>query len=229
MRINKYLSSHGVCSRRDADKLVEERRVKIDGKIAKLGDTVEEESNVQVDNDFVIDEIHKLYIAYNKPKGIEVTQNKTVKKSLANILPFKSHIFPIGRLDKDSSGLLLLTNDGDIVNKILKPKGQHEKEYLVHVDKEITTKFMKQLRQGIKIKHKKTLPTRVQYQNKNAFKIILTEGRNRQIRKMTEALGYKVISLKRLRIMNIKLGHLEPNKFRELSKKELTILLKQLG
>lgn len=229
MRINKYIAAHGVASRRASDRLIEDGKVLINGKIAKLGDTVTDEDVVIVDGRPVNPETDPIYIAYHKPRGVEVTLNRSVKNNLADALNLKGHIFPVGRLDKDSSGLLLLTNDGDIVNKILKPASGHEKEYLVHADREVSNEFLRQLAQGARIEGRQTSPTKTARQNKSAFKIILTEGRNRQIRKMVEKLGFRVKTLKRTRIMNIKLGHLAPGHWRHLTKAELLELKNQLG
>jgi 23S rRNA pseudouridine2604 synthase len=220
MRINKYLSTNGVCSRREADRLIESGQVLINKKVATLGDQVTEEDYVFVKGKAVLKQEERIYIAYHKPVGIEVTQNKEIKHNLANELGFDTHLFPIGRLDKDSSGLLLMTNDGDIVNKVLRPQFLHEKEYLVHVDKAMTEIFLKRLSEGVKLKKKRTRTARVERHNKRAFKMILTEGKNRQIRRMCEAFGYTVTALKRIRIMNINIGHLKVGAWRHLKPAE---------
>ncbi|MBT6254291.1 rRNA pseudouridine synthase [Candidatus Uhrbacteria bacterium] len=229
MRINKYISSHGVASRRAADRLIEEGKVTINGKRAKLGDTIESDDDVViVDGKAVNPDTDQIYIAYHKPRGVEVTMNRDVKHNIAEAIGLKGHVFPVGRLDKDSSGLLLLTNDGDIVNAILRPASGHEKEYLVHADRPISNEFLRQLANGAKIMGRQTSPTKTTRQNKTSFKIILTEGRNRQIRRMVDKLGFHVKNLKRTRIMNIKLGHLKAGHWRHLTKDELKELKNQL-
>lgn len=225
MRINKYLSSFGVTSRRQADRLIKDGRVRINGRVADVGDQVGNDDVVVVDKEPIAAEIQRVYIAYHKPVGVETTTNKTVKHNLIDELGFDFHFFPIGRLDKDSSGLLLLTNDGDIVNQILRPEFHHEKEYLVHVDRAFDHAFIKRMREGIKIQGKKTRGAHVERHNKRAFKVILTEGRNRQIRRMVEALGYQVTSLMRVRVMNVRLGHLKPGAWRHLKPRERKALL----
>lgn len=228
MRINKYLANRGVCSRREADRLIEAGQVKIGQRVAQLGDQVGDDDVVFVKNQPVNPEARELYLAYHKPRGVEVTHSDDVKNNLPRALGLREHVFAVGRLDKDSSGLLLVTNDGSIVNKILKPAEEHEKEYLVHVRRPMSTAFLEKLQEGVKIDKRKTRPAKVERQNKNAFRITLTEGRNRQIRKMVESLGNEVTSLKRMRVMNIKLGHLKPGQARQLSNKEVNELFKQL-
>ncbi len=220
MRINKYLSTNGVCSRREADRLIESGQVVINKKVATLGDQVTDEDYIFVKGKPILKQEERIYIAYNKPVGIEVTANKDVKHNLTDELGFDTHLFPIGRLDKDSSGLLLMTNDGEIVNKVLRPQFHHEKEYLVHVDKPMTQIFLKHLSEGVKLKKKRTRTARVERHNKRAFKMILTEGKNRQIRRMCEALGYTVTALKRIRVMNIRIGHLKEGAWRHLKPAE---------
>ncbi len=228
MRINKYLSVNGVCSRREADRLIESGQVVINKKVATLGDQVTDEDYIFVKGKAVLKQEERIYIAYHKPVGIEVTANKEVKHNLADELGFDTHLFPIGRLDKDSSGLLLMTNDGEIVNKVLRPQYLHEKEYLVHVDKAMTEVFLKQMAEGVKLKKKRTRTARVERHNKRAFKMILTEGKNRQIRRMCEAFGYKVTALKRIRIMNIRLSHLKEGAWRHLKPAERREFLESL-
>ena len=228
MRINKYLANHGVCSRREADRLIQAGKVKINDRVAQLGDQVGDDDVVFANNQPVNPEARELYLAYHKPRGVEVTHAEDVKNNLPRALGLREHVFAVGRLDKDSSGLLLVTNDGSIVNKILKPAEGHEKEYLVHVRRPITKTFLEKMTEGVKIDKRKTRPAKVERQNKNAFRIILTEGKNRQIRKMVEKLGNEVTSLKRTRVMNIKLGHLKAGQARPLSNKELQALFKEL-
>ena len=221
MRINKYLSSRGVCSRREADRLILEGHVKINGKKAELGSNVGDEDVVEVKGKPIDSGREDVYIAYHKPRGVEVTMAKGVDNNLQKALRMKEHMFPIGRLDKAASGLLLVTNDGDIVNKILKPAGGHEKEYIVNVMRPVTKSFIEKMSSGVKIEKRKTRPAIVTRQNRNAFRIILTEGRNRQIRKMVETCGNMTTGIKRVRVMNIKLGRLRPGESRPLSKKEV--------
>ena len=221
-RINKYLSEIGYCSRRAADKLLEEGRITINGKKAPLGEKVEEGDVVAVNGRVVSPRSAKhVYIALNKPRGIVCTTDRRVEKD--NIIDFIGHpqrIFPIGRLDKPSEGLILLTSDGDIVNKILRARNNHEKEYLVQVNKPITKDFLRRMRNGLPILGTVTRKCVVEQVGPVTFRIILTQGLNRQIRRMCEYLDYRVKRLKRIRIMNIKLD-LPVGKWRDLSNREL--------
>jgi len=221
-RINKYLSEAGFCSRRAADKLLEEGRITINGKVPELGTKVSDEDIVEVDGKPIRDnEETPVYIAFNKPVGIVCTTD--TKREIDNIIEYINHpkrIFPIGRLDKPSEGLILLTNDGDIVNKILRGKNNHEKEYLVRVDKPLNTKFLENMRNGVPILDTVTKKCEVERIDDMTFRIVLTQGLNRQIRRMCEFLGYEVKKLKRIRIMNIKLD-LPPGKWRDLTEEEL--------
>lgn len=228
-RINQYLSSAGVCSRRAADALIADGRVRINGRLAQLGDLLSQDDVVTVDGNSIEPTRRRVYIAYHKPLGVESTTNRSVHRNLLDELGVESHLFPIGRLDKDSTGLLLLTNDGDIVNRILRSQFAHEKEYLVHIDRPVTTTFLKAMREGVAIGRRKTLPAVVARQNPRAFRIVLVEGRNRQIRRMCEKLGAQVTSLKRVRIMNVLLGHLKPGAWRNLYPKEQRELLRAIG
>ena len=207
VRISKILSELGVCSRREADRYVVDGRVTINGEIALMGSKISLEDDILVDGERISKKnIKRLYLMLNKPKGIVCTTDSGVEKS--NIIDFINHpqrIFPIGRLDKTSEGLIFLTNDGDIVNKILRAKNQHEKEYHVTVDKPINNDFIKKMSKGVPILSTVTRPCEVKYVKDYEFKIILTQGLNRQIRRMCEELGYRVKRLKRIRIMNIKL------------------------
>ena len=207
VRISKILSELGVCSRREADRYVVDGRVTINGEIAVMGSKISLEDDILVDGERISKKnIKRLYLMLNKPKGIVCTTDSGVEKS--NIIDFINHpqrIFPIGRLDKTSEGLIFLTNDGDIVNKILRAKNQHEKEYHVTVDKPINNDFIKKMSKGVPILSTVTRPCEVKYVKDYEFKIILTQGLNRQIRRMCEELGYRVKRLKRIRIMNIKL------------------------
>ncbi|MFN3918470.1 MAG: 23S rRNA pseudouridine(2604) synthase RluF [Flavobacteriales bacterium] len=222
IRINKYLSEVGFCSRRAADKLIKEGRVTINGVVPEMGTKVNPNDEVRVNGKLITEpEESHVYIAFNKPIGIVCTTDRKVEKN--NIVDYINHskrIFPIGRLDKPSEGLLLLTSDGDIVNKILRARNHHEKEYIVSVHKPITQDFIHKMSNGVPILDTVTRKCFVEQLNKNQFKIILTQGLNRQIRRMCEYLGYEVIKLKRIRIMNIHLD-LPTGKWRNLTAKEL--------
>jgi len=225
IRINKYLSEVGFCSRRAADKLLEENRITINGKLPELGTKVFPQDEVRVDGELVgkPKQVHA-YIAFNKPVGIVSTTD--VKGEKNNIIDYIGHperIFPIGRLDKDSEGLILLTSEGDIVNKILRSKNNHEKEYIVTVDRPFDANFVRKMSSGIPILGTVTEPCRVEQISKFKFRIILTQGLNRQIRRMCEFLGYTVKQLKRIRIMNIHLD-IPVGKWRDLTEKELAEL-----
>lgn len=227
MRINNYISASGFCSRRAADELIEEGKVKINGRRAKLGDAVEEDDRVEVNGKVVRPKRKKVYIALNKPPGIVCTAEKNVKNNIVDYIGHEERIFPIGRLDKNSEGLILLTNDGDIVNRILRAEHGHEKEYIVSVNKPIDLNFLTQMRKGVRIfnpvKHKytKTMPCTVEKVNDYTFRIVLSQGLNRQIRRMCEALEYKVTKLRRVRIMHIRLKGIAPGRWRNLTKEEV--------
>lgn len=229
MRINKYISEAGKASRRGADKLISDGRVTINGKRATIGSQVETGDDVQVDGNPIFVARNNVYIALNKPVGITSTTEKGVKGNIVDLVNHPLRIFNIGRLDKDSEGLILLTNDGDIVNEILRSENKHEKEYIVSVDKPITAEFLKKMSEGVKILGTKTLPCEVVQLSKFDFQIILTQGLNRQIRRMCAELGYEVYRLQRTRIMNIHLGNLPPGQWRDLSKKERTQLFRELN
>ncbi|MDF2551307.1 MAG: rluF [Chryseobacterium sp.] len=224
-RINKYLSEVGFCSRRAADKLLEEGRITINGKVPEMGTKISDDDVVEVDGKPIRESEDKpIYIAFNKPVGIVCTTD--TKREIDNIIEYINHpkrIFPIGRLDKPSEGLILLTNDGDIVNKILRGKNNHEKEYLVRVDKPLNTKFLEKMRNGVPILDTVTKKCEVERIDDMTFRIVLTQGLNRQIRRMCEFLGYEVKKLKRIRIMNIKLD-LPLGKWRDLTDEELSEL-----
>jgi 23S rRNA pseudouridine2604 synthase len=221
-RINKFLSEAGYCSRRAADKLIEQNRVTINGEVPLMGTKIVEGDIVKVDGKLITKKEEKpVYIALNKPVGIVCTTDTHVEKdNIIDFMDYPKRIFPIGRLDKASQGLILLTNDGDIVNKILRAKNNHEKEYIVQVNKEITEEFLERMRNGIPILDIITKKCVVEQVGKYRFKIILTQGLNRQIRRMCEYLDFRVILLRRVRIMNI---HLDVNigEFRDLTPKEL--------
>ncbi|WP_071392826.1 23S rRNA pseudouridine(2604) synthase RluF [Bacillus tuaregi] len=229
MRINKYISESGKASRRGVDKLIVDGRVTINGKRATLGCQVEPGDDVRVNGESIRVARNHVYIALNKPVGITSTTEKGVKGNIVDLVNHPLRIFNIGRLDKDSEGLILLTNDGDIVNEILRSENKHEKEYIVSVDKPITPDFLKRMSEGVKILGTKTLPCEVVQLSKFDFQIILTQGLNRQIRRMCAELGYEVYRLQRTRIMNIHLGNLPPGQWRDLSKKERTQLFRELN
>ncbi|MGM0479003.1 MAG: 23S rRNA pseudouridine(2604) synthase RluF [Bacteroidota bacterium] len=224
-RINKYLSEAGFCSRRKADKLIEQERVTINGQVPEMGTKVQPGESVEVDGKPVSNENTKhVYIALNKPVGIVCTTDTRVEKNnIVDFINYPERIFPIGRLDKPSEGLILMTNDGDIVNKILRARNNHEKEYIVTVDKPITQDFIDRMANGVPILDTITRKCRVEQLNKNTFKIVLTQGLNRQIRRMAEYLGYDVVKLKRTRIMNIQLDT-PVGEWRYLKKDELATL-----
>jgi len=220
VRINKYISDTGYCSRREADKLVEAGRVTINGQLAVLGSQAVSGDDVRVDGQPLETESKTVYIALNKPTGITSTTEEHIKGNIVDFIGHHERIFPIGRLDKDSEGLILLTNDGDIVNRILRAEGQHEKEYVVTVDRPITSSFIAGMSTGVKILGEKTLPCEVTRITERVFRIILTEGKNRQIRRMCSAFGYEVRKLQRIRIMNIRLGALQMGEWRDLTSEE---------
>ena len=222
MRINKYLSQVGICSRREADKLIDSDRVKVNNEIAELGTKIKKGDKITIDNELIEPKKKKtILIAFNKPKGIVCTTNRSVEKNnIIDYINFPERIFPIGRLDKLSEGLIFLTNDGRLVNKILRSRNNKEKEYIVKVNKSINMDFIRQMSNGIPILNTVTKNCKLVKVSSNTFKIILTQGLNRQIRRMCQFLGYKVVSLKRIRIMNIKLD-VEIGKWRHLSSNEL--------
>ncbi|TAA43647.1 23S rRNA pseudouridine(2604) synthase RluF [Corallincola luteus] len=225
MRLNKFISDSGFCSRREADRLIEDRRVTINGQLPELGTKVQADDTVQVDGKPICavpeNKSDRVYIAYNKPVGITCTTERNVHGNIIDAIGHKQRIFPIGRLDKPSEGLIFLTSDGDIVNKILRAGNEHDKEYIVTVDKPVNPHFVQRMANGIPILDTVTKPCKVSIESKFVFKIILTQGLNRQIRRMCEYLGYKVTKLKRTRIMNVELGTLKVGQWRELTSKEM--------
>lgn len=228
MRINKYLSSAGIVSRRGADKWVEDGRVTINGETAELGSRVSDEDDVRVDGKPVKTEEQLVYIVLNKPVGITSTTERHIKGNVVDFVNHPLRIFHIGRLDKDSDGLLLLTNDGDIVNEILREEHGHEKEYIVTVNRPITQAFIAKMEAGVDILDTTTKPCKVQQLGPRKFNITLTQGLNRQIRRMCSALGYTVQNLTRTRILNIHLGNLPKGKWRDLTEKELVEMFKMM-
>ena len=228
MRLNKFISETGYCSRREADKLIEAGRVTINGVVAGLGSQAELGDDVRIDGKPLGQQKRHVYIALNKPVGITSTTERHVKGNIVDFVGHPERIFPIGRLDKDSEGLILLTNDGDLVNPVLRAEGKHEKEYIVTVDKPITPSFVTGMSGGVRILGSMTLPCRVTRVGERVFRIILTEGRNRQIRRMCAAFGFSVKRLQRVRIMNIHLGSLPPGKWRDLTEEEKRELFREL-
>lgn len=219
--INKFISDSGFCSRREADKLVEQERVTINGRVAQLGDRVKPGQTVEIDGEPLKKNVKAVYIACNKPQGITSTTDLRDKTNIITFLNHPSRIFPVGRLDKDSDGLILLTNDGNIVNKILRASNNHEKEYIVITDKEITPEFIRQMSEGVPILGTRTKKCDVRQEGNKRFRITLTQGLNRQIRRMCEYLGYEVIKLTRIRIMNVTLGTLPVGHWRYLTAPEM--------
>ena len=224
-RLNKFFSEIGYCSRRSADKLIEQGRVLINGQTAIIGQKINKSDSIEVDGKRIEQKINNnIYIAFNKPKGIVCTTDTRVEKNnIIDFINYPTRIFPIGRLDKASEGLIFLTNDGDIVNKILRSRNEHEKEYIVTVNKPITKEFIKRMGSGVPILDTITKKCLVKQTHKKKFKIILTQGINRQIRRMCEYFEYRVLELKRIRIMNINLDT-ETGKYRNLSKEEIKFL-----
>lgn len=229
MRINKYISDTGLCSRREVDKLVEAGRVTINGVKAVLGSQVQDGDEVKVDGKRIGKKKQNVYIALNKPVGITSTTERHVRGNIVDFVGHPERIFPIGRLDKDSEGLILLTNDGDIVNQILRAENDHEKEYIVTVDKPLTPAFVKGMSGGVKILGVMTKPCIVTPVGERVFKIILTQGLNRQIRRMCAVFGYEVKRLKRVRIMNIRLEGLQVGAWRDLTRDELAELQRRIA
>ena len=225
MRLNKYISETGVCSRREADKWIEAGRVTLNGQPATLGTQVAVGDEVRIDGDSIGVKKKQVYIALNKPVGIICTTESHIEDNIIDHVGFPERIFPVGRLDRDSEGLILLTNNGDIVNEILRSENDHEKEYLVTVDRPITDLSLSMLAAGVKIMGELTKPSKVARVDAQSFRIILTQGLNRQIRRMCSALGYKARRLQRLRIMNIHLGSLRPGEWRHLTPAELSGLV----
>ncbi len=230
VRINKYLSEVGYCSRRAADKLIEQGRITINGKVPEMGTKVTAADEVRVNGKLITEPKDKpVYIAFNKPIGIVCTTDYKVEKdNIIDYIGYPTRIFPIGRLDKPSEGLIFLTNDGDIVNKILRARNNHEKEYIVTVDEPITSEFIRRMANGIPILDTVTRKCKVEKVSEFQFKITLTQGLNRQIRRMCEYLRYNVVKLKRVRIMNVTLD-LPVGQWRDLTKEELEKIYEMLG
>ena len=225
-RINKYISDSGLCSRREADKLVEAGRVVLNGEKAEMGSKVSIDDEVLVDGKLIEVEKSRIYLAFNKPTGVTCTTDLKDEDNIIDFIDYNERIFPIGRLDKMSEGLIFLTNDGDIVNKILRAGNLHEKEYVVKIDKVVTEDFVKMMSGGIKILGKKTKPCKVERKSNHSFRITLTQGLNRQIRRMCEALGARVLKLKRVRIMNVQLEGIKCGGWRYLTDEEVAEIMK---
>ena len=226
IRLNKYLSESGFCSRREADRLIGDGKVTVDGEIAAMGTKVTANQTIKVGGKDIKQDNQLVFLAVNKPVGVVCTTDQREPDNIIDFLKYPKRVFPIGRLDKDSEGLLLMTNDGDVVNKILRAGNEHEKEYVVTVNKPITEDFLIKMRSGVPILDTITRECKVYKEGKNEFRIILTQGLNRQIRRMCEHCGYKVLKLKRIRIMNIQLGRLKTGRYRKVTDAELATLKK---
>jgi 23S rRNA pseudouridine2604 synthase len=229
IRINKFFTEHGICSRREADRLIESGVITINGRVAKLGDQVEPSDIIAREGRIIPWGKAALYIKYHKPVGVTTTSEPHIPRNIIAEIGYPERIFPIGRLDKDSSGLILLTNDGDIVNEILRAEFGHEREYLVQVDRSFDQSFLDQMSRGVMILGSKTKPCRMIRVGSNRFGIVLTEGRNRQIRRMCQALGYRVIKLHRTRIMHLSVEGLQVGEWKELTTQEREQLLEAIG
>jgi len=227
-RLNKFIADSGYCSRREADRLIEEGRVMVDGHKGVLGDKVIMGTKVVVDGHSLTGDGEKVYIVLNKPAGIVCTADPREPMNVVDYLNYPIRIFPVGRLDKDSEGLLLMTSDGEIVNRLLRAAGGHEKEYEVEIDRPVTREFVEKMMAGVPILDTVTLPCKVRKTGERSFNIILIQGLNRQIRRMCEALGCNVRKLRRIRIMNIRLGNMQPGQWREVTNEELTTLMREL-
>ncbi|MBX4270325.1 pseudouridine synthase [Clostridium estertheticum] len=220
MRINKLLSNYGICSRTGANKLIEENRIIVNGKFCTPGQWVEKEDNILLDNKNIIEK-DKIYIAFNKPVGITCTAEKTVASNIIDFMNYPEYIFPVGRLDKSSQGLILMTNDGELANNILESKNGHEKEYIVTVNKSYDNNFIEGMSKGVQICGVNTRTCKVSRISENTFRIILTQGLNKQIRRMSKTFGYTVVRLERIRIVDIKVDGIEIGKWRYLTEKEV--------
>ena len=220
-RLNKFIADSGHCSRREADRLIAQGRVRVDGRLGVLGDQVEPGMRVEVDGKPLCGRGERVYLALNKPVGIVCTADPRERYNVVSYINYPVRVFPVGRLDRDSEGLLLLTSEGEIVNRLLRAAGGHEREYEVEVDCPITPEFVERMQAGVPILDTVTLPCRVRRTGERSFNIVLVQGLNRQIRRMCEALGYRVVRLRRVRILHIRLGDLKPGQWRELTQAEL--------
>jgi len=228
VRINKFIAESGACSRREADKLIERGRVTINGQPAVMGSTAETGDKVCIDGRRIAKKKPPIYILLNKPEGITSTTDRKEPTNIIDYLGYPERLFTVGRLDKDSQGIILLTNDGDIVNLILRAENHHEKEYIVTVHRKITNEFLQGMSSGVSILDTMTMPCKLTRINDRTFRIVLTQGLNRQIRRMCEAFGYDVVKLERVRIMNITIGNLKPGDYRMLTSRELEQLMSLL-
>lgn len=224
IRLNKFLSDAGFCSRREADRRIEQGEVTVNNETAVMGQKVTLDDVVRVKGQIISREEEQVVIAFNKPVGVECTTDAANPHNIVDYIGYHKRIYPIGRLDKNSQGLILLTNDGSLVNNILKASNYHEKEYVVTVDKPVSDEFIKTMSSGVEILDQMTRPCKVTKVNKHTFRIILTQGLNRQIRRMCEALGYKVQKLKRIRIMSVELGNLPMGQYRNVTDEELAAM-----
>ena len=227
-RLNKYIADSGYCSRREADRLIDEGRVRLEGRVGSLGDRVLPGMAVTVDGRPLTGNSEKVYILLNKPRGIVCTADPREPMNVVDYVDHPQRIFPVGRLDKDSEGLLLMTSDGEIVNRVLRAAGGHEKEYEVTIDRPVTPEFVRRMSSGVPILDTVTLPCKVRRTGEKSFNIVLVQGLNRQIRRMCEALGANVTHLRRIRIMHLKLGRLQPGQWRDLTPEELDGLYSRL-
>ena len=229
MRINKFFTHQGICSRREADRLIQDGRVTINGRIAKLGDQIGHQDTIARDGQILEWGNQPVYIRYHKPVGVTSTTEPHVPRNIIDEVQHPARIFPIGRLDKDSSGLILLTNDGDVVNAILRAEHGHEREYHVETDRQISASFLAHMAGGVEILGKMTRPCWLKQMGPRSFSIVLTEGRNRQIRRMCQTLGYKVVTLHRVRIMHLSIQGLAAGEWRDLTEEEKTQLFQDVG
>lgn len=227
MRINKLLSNYGYCSRKEVNRWIEDKRIIVNGKLCEQGQWVEENDDILLDGEKVKPK-EKIYIALNKPQGVVCTSANEIENNIIDFLNCKDYIFPVGRLDKDSQGLILMTNDGELANKILFSDSYHEKEYIVTVDRAFDDEFIERMSSGVEILGTITRPCQLSRIDKNIFSIILTQGLNRQIRRMTKTFGYNVIKLERIRIINITSKDIEVGQWRIIEKNELQELIKMI-
>lgn len=227
-RLNKAISETGYCSRREADRLIEAGEVQVNNQVAELGTKVAPGDVITVSGKIITKEVQDIYLAFNKPRGITCTTDEAIKGNIITYMNYPERIFPVGRLDKDSEGLIFMTNDGDIVNKILRAKNNHDKEYIVRVNQKVTPSFLHKMGNGVPILDTITKKCQVRKIDDYTFNIVLTQGLNRQIRRMCETFGYRVTRLKRIRIMNIKLGKLKSGEYRNFTAAELQEILNRV-
>ncbi len=230
-RLNKFLSEAGICSRREADRLIEAGRVLVNGQVAFVGQKVSEIDAVEVDGKVVYSKPEATLLLLNKPVGIVCTAEKREKNNIVDFVSYPTRLYPVGRLDKDSRGLILMTNQGDLVNRIMRSRYEHEKEYIVHTDREVTNAFVQGMAKGVYLEElgETTRPCVVEKLSKFRFRIVLTQGLNRQIRRMCDVFGYRVLDLQRVRIMNLTLDGIKEGEYREITPDEMKQLLELLG